>query len=291
MSKLRGSRIVVLSPHLDDGVFSLGASVARAAREGAQVKVVTVFANEPASDRAASPWDLTCGFRSEGEAATGRRDEDRRARRLVGAEPVWLPFRDAEYGRETTGGEVWDAVAGIVAWGDSVMCPGFPLEHVDHEWLTALAVRHVPPDRQFGLYVEQPYASWRLIGRGRRTWAMPGLTLRRGSSTSSQSWLEPPRGDGCSGLLCRRSSPSRACASRLGRVRAPALRTGGRSCAQCGPTSRSSGSSGRSCRPGWPSKSSDGAARGLPGSTGDGAPRSARAHSARGRCPGTGSRS
>jgi LmbE family N-acetylglucosaminyl deacetylase len=194
MSRLAGGRIVVLSPHLDDGVFSLGASIARAARDGASVKVVTVFGNDPDSDRAAAPWDSTCGFRSEGEAAAARREEDKRACRLVGAEPVWLPFRDEEYGRDAPATDVWDALADLVAWGDTVVCPGFPLEHADHEWLTDLAARHVPPDRLLGLYVEQPYASWRLIGRGRRTWAAPGLTLRRGVANLVSILARTPAG-------------------------------------------------------------------------------------------------
>jgi LmbE family N-acetylglucosaminyl deacetylase len=180
MSNLRGSKIVVLSPHLDDGVFSLGASIARAAREGATVKNVTVFANALDSDRAGSPWDTTCGFRSEREASLARREEDMRACELVGAEPVWLPFRDEEYGRDATADDVWEALAEVVDWSDTVLAPGFPLAHDDHAWLTTLVVQRLPPGRSFGLYVEQPYASWRLIGRGRRTWAVPGLTLRQG---------------------------------------------------------------------------------------------------------------
>ena len=170
----------MISPHLDDGIFSLGASIARASRRGAIVKIVTVFGNDPDSDCVAAPWDRTCGFATEGEAASVRRREDERASRLVGAEPVWLPFRDEEYGRDASDESVWSALVDLIAWSDTVLCPAFPLEHNDHRWLTEMLVRRITTGRRLGLYVEQPYATWRLIGRGRRTWAMPGLTLRRG---------------------------------------------------------------------------------------------------------------
>jgi LmbE family N-acetylglucosaminyl deacetylase len=200
VSGLRGNRIVIISPHLDDGVFSLGAAIARAAREGAHVKVVTVFGNDPASERPSAPWDRTCGFTTEGEAAAARREEDRRAVRLVGAEPVWFPFRDEEYGCDAGDDDVWAAVAESVGWSETVVCPAFPLDHADHRRLTELVVGRIPSDRRLGFYVEQPYASWRLIGRGRRTWAVPGLTLRRGvgnlvsivARTSSGRRLQQP---------------------------------------------------------------------------------------------------
>ena len=180
MSHQLGRRIAVLSPHLDDGVFSLGATIARATRSGAQIRIVTVFANDPQSDQPASPWDRTCGFGSTREAARARREEDARACALVGAAPVWLPFSDEEHGRGDDDDEIFRAVAAQAEWADAVLVPGFPLFHPDHAWLTrTVVVRGLGPTR-LGFYVEQPYASWRLIGRGRRTWTMPGLTPVRG---------------------------------------------------------------------------------------------------------------
>jgi LmbE family N-acetylglucosaminyl deacetylase len=101
-----GARVVVLSPHLDDGVFSLGAAIARTTAANGEVKVVTVFANDPASTEPPSAWDAACGFGSVGEAATVRREEDDRACRLVGAQPVWLPFADDDHGGERVDAEI-----------------------------------------------------------------------------------------------------------------------------------------------------------------------------------------
>lgn len=185
MSASLGHRPVVVSPHLDDGVFSLGATIAANARHGVEVRVVTVFGNDPASRLDAGPWDRACGFATEGEAASARREEDRRACDLVGAVPVWLPFRDAEYASERSDATVWEPLAPLLADADCVLVPGFPLAHPDHLWLTILVLAHRSPEQRVGLYVEQPYAAWRLIGRGRRDWAAPNLTLRRGMANAA----------------------------------------------------------------------------------------------------------
>lgn len=175
-----GARVVVISPHLDDGVFSLGAAITHTTATHGEVKVVTVFGNDPASTARPSSWDAACGFGSVGEAATLRREEDRRACALVGAEPVWLPYADDDHGGgERSDAEVWAALTPSVDWADVVVTPGFPLYHPDHVWLTGLVARMLDRSRRLGLYVEQPYASWRLIGRGQRTWTAPGLTLGR----------------------------------------------------------------------------------------------------------------
>lgn len=180
MSGGPGERLVVLSPHLDDAVFSLGATIARASAAGTDVKVLTVFGNDAQSEHPPSQWDLACGFESEGGAARARREEDRRACDVVGAEPVWLPFHDDDHGRDATPADVWSALAPLLQPADAVLTPGFPLYHPDHAWLTSLVVRELGATARLGFYVEQPYASWRLVGRGRRTWTLPGLTLRRG---------------------------------------------------------------------------------------------------------------
>ena len=118
---------------------------------------------------------------------------DRRARRHVpvakrtlgralwwAPPPLWFPFRDEDHGRGDEDDEVWAAVAAQTGWADMVLVPGFPLFHPDHVWLTRTVVVRGLGRARLGFYVEQPYASWRLIGRGRRTWTMPGLTPARG---------------------------------------------------------------------------------------------------------------
>ena len=99
-------RIVVVSPHLDDGVLSLGASIASWSRAGAAVDLLTVLACDPDSERARGGWDRRGGFATEGESARGRREEDRRACAVLGARPVWLPFGSVDYERHGTDEDV-----------------------------------------------------------------------------------------------------------------------------------------------------------------------------------------
>ena len=174
-----GRHIVVLAPHLDDAALSLGGTIARETRSGARVDVVTTFANDPDSNAGPGPWDAVCGFSTAAEAARGRREEDRRACEVLGAAPVWLPFADDEYERDVDDDELWDAVANAVAGADTVLTPGFPLAQPDHARLTCLLLARPLPGVSLALYVEQPYATWRLIGRGQRTGAQ-GLTPRQG---------------------------------------------------------------------------------------------------------------
>lgn len=86
--------MIVISPHLDDAVFSCGCLLA----EHPGSTVVTVFAGMPPEPRLRTEWDERCGFRDAGEAVSVRRDEDRRALALLRAQPLWLDFVDAQYG-------------------------------------------------------------------------------------------------------------------------------------------------------------------------------------------------
>jgi len=66
-------RLVVVSPHLDDAVLSLGATLAHAVESGATVEVLTVFACALGSSAPTDDWDRKSGFTTEGQAAQQRR--------------------------------------------------------------------------------------------------------------------------------------------------------------------------------------------------------------------------
>jgi LmbE family N-acetylglucosaminyl deacetylase len=159
-------RIVVVSPHLDDAALSLGAAIANASAGGAAVTVLTVFAGDPDATVAAGPYDRSCGYATAGEAARARREEDRRACAALGAIPVWLPFGDAQYQLGRSEDDVWAAVAPVLEGATAVLVPGFPLVPPDHAWIARLILAR--SISRIGLYVEQPYAAFRLVGRGRR---------------------------------------------------------------------------------------------------------------------------
>lgn len=179
MSETLNGRVVVVSPHLDDAVFSLGATIASASRSGSRIEVLTVFGCDPSSRGPANGWDARGGFATEGEAATARREEDRAACRLVGAEPHWLPFRGGGYTPHKDIDAIAAAITDRVTGADAVLVPGFPLRNDDHAWLAGLFDERPPPSTRLGRYVEQPYAY--MVRKGQplsgAEWEKPRVTL------------------------------------------------------------------------------------------------------------------
>jgi LmbE family N-acetylglucosaminyl deacetylase len=164
MTQFPGGRVVVVSPHLDDGVLSLGATIAAVVRRGAAVEVLTVFCGDPASQVSAGPWDRISGFSSEGESSRARREEDRAACEILGASIRWLDFADEQYDRHGGEAEIGSAVLQAVKGADDVLIPGWPLSNPDHAWLSALLLKKRIDCGRLGLYVEQPYTFQRPDG-------------------------------------------------------------------------------------------------------------------------------
>jgi len=160
-------------------VFSIGAALADAAARGADVRIITVFANDPGSGEEPAWWDRAAGYGSEGEAAQARRQEDAAACELLGVSPSWFPFRDASYERaEQDDDVIRKALEVAVDQADVVLVPGYPLTHPDHLRLARIALgsRRSWPAR-LSLYVEQPYAKWRAR---RRPWRVPQVPTQLG---------------------------------------------------------------------------------------------------------------
>ncbi|XUW93014.1 PIG-L family deacetylase [Burkholderia sp. M6-3] len=86
------ARLLVVSPHLDDAVLSCGLLLA--AKPSAIV--CTVFAAPP-PENMSTDWDRQSGFTDSFEAMQTRKQEDIRALQKLGAQPVHLPFCDAQY--------------------------------------------------------------------------------------------------------------------------------------------------------------------------------------------------
>ena len=152
----RPLRLVIVSPHFDDGVLSIGAAMASWVRAGHRVGLLTVLGCDPESTAPAGGWDRRGGFATEGEAARARRAEDRRACECLRVSPMWLPYGSNDYERHGDESDVWNAVAPTVAEAHVVLLAGFPLSHPDHAWLDVVLAERLPPDR-LGHYAEQPY--------------------------------------------------------------------------------------------------------------------------------------
>jgi GlcNAc-PI de-N-acetylase len=85
-------RLLVISPHFDDAVFSCGAMLAANRDAG----VCTVFSGCPESTVSTS-WDVQCGFDDASHAMQERILEDDRALKILGSRPARAGFLDAQY--------------------------------------------------------------------------------------------------------------------------------------------------------------------------------------------------
>ena len=148
--------IVVVSPHSDDGVLSLGAAMARWARAGRRVQLLTVLALDPESVAPTGGWDRRAGFATEGEAGRARRQEDRAACAVLGVTARWLPFGSVDYERHGVDEAVWEGVRRHIQGAGVVLVPGSPLTHPDHAWLSSLLTERLSLELM-ALYAEQPY--------------------------------------------------------------------------------------------------------------------------------------
>jgi LmbE family N-acetylglucosaminyl deacetylase len=114
MADTRGAarhRAVFVSPHLDDAVFSCGE---RIASEGDAV-AVTLFAGRPPRGSPLTGWGADCAFVAGDDVIGTRRAEGREALGVLGAQPLWLDFRDDQYGGADAADDAAHALADTIA--------------------------------------------------------------------------------------------------------------------------------------------------------------------------------
>lgn len=186
-----GSSVTILSPHLDDAVFSLGAAIARATRLGSAVEVVTVFAGDPDASAPSGTWDARSGFRTCGEAIRARRSEDLRACGVLGASTRWLSFADLQYDPPLRS-EVARTLTPILDAASTILTPGFPTTNPDHRVVTELALDLAPASARLGVYLEQPYDWWGVAQRLSRPRLPTSLQFRRPPPAPDESAVGTP---------------------------------------------------------------------------------------------------
>jgi len=92
---------IYLSPHLDDVIYSCGATLHRQVRAGERVLVASFYAGSPPDD-SMTDYTRELGERWGGvsDPVAVRRREDLAALRVLGAEALHLPFLDCVYRRD-----------------------------------------------------------------------------------------------------------------------------------------------------------------------------------------------
>ena len=99
-------RWIYLSPHLDDAVLSAGGLIYDQTQAGTPVEIWTFMCGYPAPQDVSPFADLLhaqWGFLSAEEAVRARREEDRQAAAIVGAQVTHFDFLDCIYRRGANG--------------------------------------------------------------------------------------------------------------------------------------------------------------------------------------------
>lgn len=139
---------VILSPHLDDAVLSLGQFM-----QTEPCTVVTVFAGNP--DAGLSDYDASCGFATSSDAMASRRAEDLLALRELGIIDIaHLPFLDRQYD-EPTADEMLTTELLPFLKPDVIVPLG--LGHPDHAQVFRCVIDAVPRGMPLFFYEELPY--------------------------------------------------------------------------------------------------------------------------------------
>lgn len=149
-------RWIYLSPHLDDAVLSAGGLIFEQSRTGIPVEIWTLMCGYPPCTEAdvssfAQLLHAQWGFSGAEETIRQRREEDRQAARILGADIVHFDFLDCIYRRGSDGqwlysdvfipphpedssipGRIAAAVAARLEPDDLVVCQLSVGSHVDH---------------------------------------------------------------------------------------------------------------------------------------------------------------
>jgi LmbE family N-acetylglucosaminyl deacetylase len=155
MAEGAGVHTVVLSPHLDDAVLSVGRFLA--ASPG--TVVVTVFAGIP-DVLGLTRYDRSCGFATSQEAVLSRHREDQRALDILGADAVHLDFLDDQYHSKCDDDEIADALRStILSLRPTTVIGPIGSTHADHRALGRiwpLALRSIADVVAYA-YADLPY--------------------------------------------------------------------------------------------------------------------------------------
>jgi LmbE family N-acetylglucosaminyl deacetylase len=190
---------LVISPHLDDAVFSCGDWIA--AHPGATV--MTVFAGVPGGTTGCTPWDAACGFADARQAVAARRLEDGAALAMLSASPLWLDFLDSQYLQTPGESELMDAMGGVIerTAPATVLLPA-GLYHSDHAIVhkAMLALCRAQPCRHWIMYEDALYRR----GAGRLQRRLSALLEDGFCATPVAAQASHP-GRKCAAIACYRS--------------------------------------------------------------------------------------
>ena len=136
LSVIHVDAVCVISPHLDDAVFSCGDLLAACADAPNRSTVLTVLAGLPPPSISLTWYDERCGFETSDEAVRTRWTEDDNALAALNTVSVRMAEQDSQYAPlpepEALALRLRDCLAAIQDSVDTVVVP-MGLFHCDHE--------------------------------------------------------------------------------------------------------------------------------------------------------------
>jgi LmbE family N-acetylglucosaminyl deacetylase len=146
--------ILLLSPHLDDAVFScwhvLGSS--------RDVTLVNIFTAIPPEGTTLSSWDCMTGADDPSGRMRARLEEDEAALALAGRRAEQLDFMDDQY-RDAPPEDLLAAVRARVPHDAEVYAPAAIGGHPDHELVRDVGIALAATGTTVAFYADLPYAT------------------------------------------------------------------------------------------------------------------------------------
>jgi LmbE family N-acetylglucosaminyl deacetylase len=146
--------VVILSPHLDDAVFSCW-HVLTSTRD---VLTLNVFTAAPEPGTEPAPWDRMTGADDAVARMSVRLAEDNAALALAGRNAQHLDFLDSQY-REAPPAGLQRAMQEHLPPEAHILAPAAIGGHPDHELVRDVALKLETEARRVTLYADIPYAT------------------------------------------------------------------------------------------------------------------------------------
>jgi LmbE family N-acetylglucosaminyl deacetylase len=146
--------IVVLSPHLDDAVFSCWHVLA----SSQDVAAINVFAAVPPAGANVPPWDRMTGAEDSSARMRARLEEDRAALAIAGRAAEQLDFLESQY-RDGAPEGLLAALEPRLPRGARMLAPAAIGGHSDHVLVRDAALALATEGRTVSLYADIPYAT------------------------------------------------------------------------------------------------------------------------------------
>ena len=149
------SELIVISPHLDDAVFSCWHSLSYAN------SVITVFAGKPKRGTSAW-WDKLCGEKDSSMMVSKRLKENDKALKYTNAKPINLNFLDAQYRKTNLSAkQIADEIISRTKENDAYIfnLAGSAWCHKDHILTRNAGLELLNKGLQVSFYADIPYMS------------------------------------------------------------------------------------------------------------------------------------